>query len=197
MVIAVPKVSDDDLAEKREEILAGARSCFARYGYNGATVARLEEATGKSRGAIFHHYGNKEALFLALAHDDMRRMSEIAAEKGIIGLIRELVASDELTDWWGMRVEITRRVNTDPCFSAKWELDQLALRETVRERLTEQKKSGRIRDDVDVETIAQTLELVLDGVLSRLAQGHGTRGLEAALDFVETAVRAKDFNSSP
>lgn len=186
----MPKVSDSDLAEKKEEILHGARRCFATFGYDGATVARLEEATGKSRGAIFHHYGNKDALFLAVAHDDMRRMADIAADHGIIGLIRELVASDEHNDWWGMRVEITRRVNNDPCFSAKWELDQLSLKETVRCRLQEQRASGRLRDDVDVETIAQVLELVMEGVLGRLAQGHGTAGIPHVLDFVEKAVRA-------
>ena len=89
-----------------------------------------------------------------------------------------------------MRVEITRRVNIDPCFAAKWELDQRALRETVRTRLYEQRASGRIRADVEIETIAQTLELVLEGVLGRLAQGQGTEGLSDTLDFVESSLRS-------
>ncbi|WP_426718846.1 TetR/AcrR family transcriptional regulator [Corynebacterium auriscanis] len=187
----MPKVSDLDLTEKKIEILTGARTCFATYGYDGATVARLEEATGKSRGAIFHHYGNKDALFLAVAHEDMRRMSAIAARAGLIGLIRELVDSHDLTEWWGMRVEITRRANNDPCFSAKWELDQLALQQTVRDRLREQARQGRIRTDVPVDTIAEVLELVMEGVLSKLAQGvlSPDSDLEPALDFVETALR--------
>ena len=186
----MPKVSDTDLAERKVEILSGARHCFATYGYDGATVARLEETIGKSRGAIFHHYGNKDQLFLEVAHEDMRKMAELAADEGLIGAIRALVKSNDLTDWWGMRVEITRRVNIDPCFAAKWELDQLALRETVRTRLREQRSSGRIRKDVEVETIAQTLELVLEGVLGRLAQRQGTEGLSDALDFVESALRS-------
>ncbi len=186
----MPKVSETDLAERKVEILTGARHCFATFGYDGATVARLEETIGKSRGAIFHHYRNKDQLFLAVAHEDMRKMAKLAADEGLIGAIRTLVQSDDLTDWWGMRVEITRRVNMDPCFAAKWELDQLALRDTVRTRLQEQRASGRIRADVDVETIAQTLELVLEGVLGRLAQQQGTLGLSDALDFVENSLRA-------
>lgn len=34
--------------ERREQILAAARRCFAELGYEGATVVRLEEATGLS-----------------------------------------------------------------------------------------------------------------------------------------------------
>ena len=33
-------------------------------------MRRLEEATGLSRGAIFHHFRDKDALFLALAEQD-------------------------------------------------------------------------------------------------------------------------------
>lgn len=191
----MPKISDSDLAEKKEEILHGARRCFATYGYDGATVARLEEATGKSRGAIFHHYENKDALFLAVAHDDMRRMADIAADHGIIGLIRTLVSSPELNDWWGMRVEITRRINSDPCFYAKWELDQLSLRSTVKERLLEQKASGRLRNDVSIDVIAHVLEVVMEGVLGKLAQGHGSDDLPEVLDFIEQALRSPTARS--
>ncbi|KAB1503656.1 TetR/AcrR family transcriptional regulator [Corynebacterium sp. 320] len=186
----MPKVSDVDLAEKKSEILSGARHCFATYGYDGATVARLEEATGKSRGAIFHHYGNKDALFLAVAHDDMKRMADIAASEGLIGAIRVMMTDEKLNDWWGMRVEIIRRVNMDPCFSAKWELDQVSLRTTVRERLREQQHSGQLRTDVSVETMAQLLETVLEGVLARLAQGQGSTDVPATLDYVENMLRA-------
>src|SRR4051794_33793932 len=66
----MPKVSEAHLQSRRDQILAGARRAFARYGYEGATVARLEEETGLSRGAIFNYYRDKWALFLALAAED-------------------------------------------------------------------------------------------------------------------------------
>ncbi len=56
----MPKVSEDHLAARRSQILDGARQCFAQYGYDGATVRRLEETTGLSRGAIFHHFKDKD-----------------------------------------------------------------------------------------------------------------------------------------
>ncbi|MBK1789526.1 helix-turn-helix domain-containing protein, partial [Prauserella cavernicola] len=70
----MPRVSQDHLDARRRQILDGARACFGRHGYEGATVRRLEEATQRSRGAIFHHFRDKESLFLALAEDDAARM---------------------------------------------------------------------------------------------------------------------------
>jgi TetR/AcrR family transcriptional regulator, transcriptional repressor of aconitase len=51
----VPRVADDQLATRRQ-ILDGARRCFVEYGYDRATVRRLEQTIGLSRGAIFHHF---------------------------------------------------------------------------------------------------------------------------------------------
>jgi TetR/AcrR family transcriptional regulator, transcriptional repressor of aconitase len=48
-------VSDSHLAARRRQILDGAPACFAEYGYDKATVRRLEQTIGLSRGAIFHH----------------------------------------------------------------------------------------------------------------------------------------------
>ena len=45
----MPVMSENELNRRRQEILVGARKCFAEYGYEGATVRRLEQATGKSR----------------------------------------------------------------------------------------------------------------------------------------------------
>src|SRR5262252_74403 len=86
----MPRVSQDHLEARRREILAGARACFARFGYEGATVRRLEEATGLSRGAIFHHFRDKESLFLAVAEDDTAAMVATVAEHGLVQVMRDL-----------------------------------------------------------------------------------------------------------
>ena len=80
----MPIISDEELNRRRHDILVGARKCFADHGYEGATVRLLEEATGKSRGAIFHHFGDKESLFLALAKEDTLRQAEVVANNGLV-----------------------------------------------------------------------------------------------------------------
>ena len=63
----MPKITTERRTERREEILDGARRCFAEHGYEGATVTKLEREIGLSRGAIFNYFSSKDDLFLELA----------------------------------------------------------------------------------------------------------------------------------
>lgn len=52
--------------ETRERILAAAEECFARHGYEATGVAEICQRAGVSKGAFFHHFPTKQAVFLAL-----------------------------------------------------------------------------------------------------------------------------------
>ncbi|WP_028929978.1 TetR/AcrR family transcriptional regulator [Pseudonocardia asaccharolytica] len=187
----MPRVSTDQLAARRQQILDSARSCFARYGYEGATVRRLEQTTGLSRGAIFHYFRDKEALFLALAEQDARRMAEIVADQGLVQVMRELLAGEDGDDrsWLGTRLEVSRRLRTDPEFRQRWRAHSAALTAATRDRLERQAAAGALRDDVPVPVLAQYLELVLEGLVSHLAMGLPAGDLAGVLDVVEQTVR--------
>src|SRR3954469_20583836 len=141
----MPRVSQDHLDARRRQILAGARTCFARFGYEGATVRRLEEATSLSRGAIFHHFRDKESLFLALAEDEARRMADVVAEQGLVQVMRNLLSApggdEHPADWLGTRLEVSRRLRTDPEFRARWAERSEALTEATRARLLRQREA--------------------------------------------------------
>jgi AcrR family transcriptional regulator len=184
-------VSQDQLEARRQEILAGARACFARYGYEGATVRRLEEETGLSRGAIFHHFRDKESLFLAVAEDDAAAMVETVARNGLVQVMRDLLAPAEsdVVGWLGTQLEISRRLRTDPDFAKRWAVRAEAIAAATRERLTRQREAGVLRSDVSVDVMAQFLELAYDGLVLHLAMGRPAADLEQVLDLVEAAVR--------
>ena len=191
----MPRVSQDHLDARRRQILDGSRACFARYGYEGATVRRLEEATGLSRGAIFHHFRDKESLFLALAEDDAHRMADVVAEQGLVQVMRDLLeqrtgaTAEHPADWLGTRLEVSRRLRTDPDFRARWAERSKQLTAATRERLLRQRAAGNLRDDVDVDVLAGFLELVLEGLVSHLAMGLPADDMEPVLDLVEETVR--------
>jgi TetR/AcrR family transcriptional regulator, transcriptional repressor of aconitase len=190
----VPRVSQDQLDARRREILAGARASFARYGYEGATVRRLEEETGLSRGAIFHHFRDKDSLFFAVAEDDTATMVETVARHGLVQVMRDLLArahSADVPGWLGTQLEVSRRLRTDPEFAERWAARSAAIAEATRARLRRQREAGVLRDDVDVDTLAQFLELAYDGLVLRLATGQPADGLGPVLDLVEEAVRRR------
>ncbi len=185
----MPRVSQDHLDARRQQILDGARVCFARYGYEGATVRRLEEATSLSRGAIFHHFRDKESLFLALAEDDAHRMADVVAKEGLVQVMRDLLSTQDGADWLGSRLELSRRLRTDPEFRARWAERSERLSVATRERLLRQREAGKLRDDIDVDVLTAYLELVLEGLVSHLAMGLPADDLEPVLDLVESSVR--------
>ncbi|ALA67404.1 TetR/AcrR family transcriptional regulator [Corynebacterium lactis] len=185
----MPKVSDQALALRRHEILDGARQCFSEFGYEGATVSRLETATGKSRGAIFHHFGSKEGLFLALAEDDAASMAEIAESSGLVEVMRDIVAHPDKHEWLGTRLEIARKLRSDAEFRFKWLEHQDRLDEAVQQRLLQTSSSGSLRGDYSVRTMQLFLELILDGIIVRLASGRSVEELDIVLDLVEDSVR--------
>lgn len=39
--------------------------CFARYGYQGASIDRIAKAAGLTKGAIYYHFKDKEELLFA------------------------------------------------------------------------------------------------------------------------------------
>ena len=181
-------MSESELSRRRHDILVGARRCFAEHGYEGATVRLLEQATGKSRGAIFHHFGDKESLFLALAQEDAARQAEVVAQNGLVEVMREMLQHPERHDWLATRLEITSLLRTDPSFAARWKENQSVRDEAVRARLASNADKGRLRDDVEIDTLAIYLEVFMDGFINRLALGD-TAELENVLDLVEQSIR--------
>ena len=188
----MPRVSQDQLDARRQEILAAARTCFARYGYEGATVRRIEQETGLSRGAIFHHFRDKESLFLAVAEDDAAAMVATVARNGLVQVMRDLLAgadSPETAGWLGSQLEVSRRLRTDPEFAKRWAARSEAVAAATRDRLTRQYDAGVLRDDVPIEVLARFLELAYDGLVVHLASGRPADDLHPVLDLIESAVR--------
>ena len=63
---AVGRPPATDSAETRRRILAAARTCFGRYGYDKTTNKDIASAAGITAGAIYHYFPSKQDLFLAL-----------------------------------------------------------------------------------------------------------------------------------
>lgn len=185
----MPKVSPEQLAARRAEILEAARRAFARHGYEGATVKVLEAETGLSRGAIFHHFRDKDALFLALAEDDAAQMAQTVAAHGLVQVMRDL--QDRDAGWLGVQLEVRRRLRTDPDFAARWAEHQSAITGATTARLQRQRAAGVVRDDVPLPILVDFLRLALDGLVSGLAAGMPTDHLPGVLDLVEDAVRQR------
>jgi AcrR family transcriptional regulator len=77
----------------RDKILQAALEVFAEKGYHRALVDDIVRASRTSKGAVYHHFPNKEALFLALVDEFSARLAEamaagIASAHGGLGKVQ-------------------------------------------------------------------------------------------------------------
>jgi AcrR family transcriptional regulator len=165
----VPKVTQEHLDARRAQILDGARRAFAEHGYDGATVARLEEATGLSRGAIFHYFDNKTDLFVELAMEMNTRFGDILLHSGLDDAFRALTA--ENPEWLAVLIETESRMRHDEDFVRRFEAKAADAAPPIREWFESEQAAGRLRDDVEWAEIGRFTTSLLNGLGLRVAAG--------------------------
>lgn len=72
----------------RDALLDSARAAFAEHGYADAPLEDLLRGTGLSKGALYHHFGSKQGLFIAVVE---------AIDAQIVARIRAAVPEHEVT----------------------------------------------------------------------------------------------------
>lgn len=63
--------------ETAQNILAEAQRLFAERGFDGVSVNDVAIAAGVSKANIFHHFGSKQALYMAVLNDCLSDFGEL------------------------------------------------------------------------------------------------------------------------
>jgi AcrR family transcriptional regulator len=184
----MPKVTQEHLDARRKEILDGARRAFAEHGYEGATVARLEEATGMSRGAIFHYFENKNDLFVELAMETSTRFGDILLEQGLEEAFRALTA--ENPEWIAVLIETESRMRHDEDFVRRFEAKAADASPRIRDWFRDQQAAGKLRDDIPSEELGRFTTSLLNGLALRIAGGDPF-DIEAMLQLLGDAIAVR------
>ena len=111
----------------RDRILQAALQVFAEKGYHRAVVDDIIRASQTSKGAVYHHFPNKEALFLALVDEFSGRLAEAVAtaiegSHGPLGKVEAALGAGLLT--FARHRELARillleSVSLGPAYAAK------------------------------------------------------------------------------
>jgi AcrR family transcriptional regulator len=111
----------------RDRILDAALDVFARKGYHRAIVDDIVRASGTSKGAVYHHFTTKEAVFLALVDEFAGRLAAAVAESiaGRTGALAKVegALTAALTTFAGneqlARLILLEAVSLGPTYQAK------------------------------------------------------------------------------
>ncbi len=160
----------------RQAVLEAAIRRFGRDGYRRTSVAEIARDARLSGTAAYAYFPNKEALFIAAVDED----AAAVIEEGLSTL------NDDLDiDQWRQtliftlldavqRHPLARRVlsGLEPEFTVRL-LDIPALeqlRKETTERIRSQQVTGRVRNDIDAQQIANGLVTIVLALLMSLLQ---------------------------
>lgn len=119
---------EESRARTRASLLTSARVVVAREGYENASIDRIAEEAGFSKGAFYSNFESKEEIVLELLEThSMQDVTEIAALLGdsrdplhMVEVISEWAQQHATDASWGLiALELFRRARRDRTFSQR------------------------------------------------------------------------------
>lgn len=176
----MPKVTQQYMDARREQILDAARRCFLRDGFHSASMQDLFTEAGLSAGAVYRHFTSKDEMILAIAEENMREvlgvtltvatnrqdrsMGAVMAE--LLDVIRVKSADGNLA---GLAVLVWGEAMRNRSVAQK--LDQLMgrMRADLAIMVRDHQDHGDLPTSVTAEAIASAMLSVLPGYILQLA----------------------------
>jgi AcrR family transcriptional regulator len=75
-VAGAPLPGRADAARNREKVLAAARRLFDEHGVGNVTIDQIARDAGVGKGTVFHRFGDRAGLVMALVDDEERALQE-------------------------------------------------------------------------------------------------------------------------
>jgi TetR/AcrR family acrAB operon transcriptional repressor len=148
----------------RRDLLNIAIDCFARYGFQATSIDRIAKAAGLTKGALYYHFKDKEALLFAavtnrLGQFERRVVTDLAAVSDPPTALREVarVCLDHATKSNHRRMIVTlmvEAIDTNPRLAAEFRTMMQRLRAFVRRLVQRGQDRGQFRPDVKAAVAA-------------------------------------------
>ncbi|MAT64368.1 MAG: TetR family transcriptional regulator [Gammaproteobacteria bacterium] len=162
----------------RRRILESAYQEVYRHGYQGTRLDDVLKATGLTKGALYHHFPNKQALGYAVVEDVIRGIISDIWRKpleqaedplaSIIHTIRHMdrLAGDQITTLGCPLNNLAQEMSPlDEGFRRRIDAVYQDWRAWLARALERGRAQGRIRADVDCEQVATFIVAALTGCI--------------------------------
>lgn len=186
-----PPASDG--ASTRARILDGARTRFARDGFDVTTLAQIAAESDVTPGTIYHYFESKPALFVAVGEavgstfferfrEDVGDSEDItSALRAMVAAFRELASEDPTTA--GFMAVWATEVSRHEDIRALVGGDGLAgALDLYRALALEALEAGQLAEGADAEMVAGVCVSLLFGLAVLVQVGHGDDLAPAACD---------------
>ena len=176
----MPRISLERKAERRAEIVAAARTCFARRGFHNSTLQDVFAEAGLSAGCVYNYFQSKDELMLAIAeerHNEERRLIGEASETDdpVVALrqVARTFADEYLTedglDNRRIALQTWSEAQINPSMLSSVRAGMDGPRAQLAQLIRRGQIAKRLTSKLDAEAIAHTLIAIFHGsVLQKL-----------------------------
>ena len=182
--------------DRRAEILEAAERCFARSGFHQASMQDICAEAGMSPGNLYRYFRSKEALIAGISE---RNRAQAAAALGDIGKAPDFFAAlaeharhhliERSADEVGLCAEIMSESRRNPEVARLCEKIERDIKNRLAAMLRSAIERGEVRADLDVESAALVLMVLVDGMSWRRAVEKGF-DVERVLPMILQMVRS-------
>jgi AcrR family transcriptional regulator len=178
----------------RQRLREAALAEYERYGVAAASIDRITEAAGYSRGAFYANYESKFELALELWAESAER--ETALWEGVIDAAlapREMLLQmqsnfDRLaneTVWWVLEIEVRMEATRNPEFRARYQARDDIVASHLRRMLGKLCRVAGCEQTADIDYIACVIQSFTQGLhFARSSQSPGSLLVRLLLDLL-------------
>lgn len=187
----------------RKDIIGVARRLFSEHGYHNTGIADIQQATGLTKGAFYHHFRSKEELALAIldvAQADYAKhligpaMARSSPGDRLEALLDGAVELNSRPEWCNCQMMVTLcaelTASNGRLREAVQEM-QLGLFEVWRSQIAEARDAGQLDESIDPETAAQWVMSTMAGLLLARKLGTARVAPEAIIQMMKHALLSK------
>jgi TetR/AcrR family transcriptional regulator len=184
-------------ADRRDQILREAMSCFATNGFRGTTTRELAARVGITEAALYRYFPSKEALYGAIIdrktaapalHESLDASALAGDDRAVLGGLARAVLERGQADPEFMRIltftALEGHALSEPFFAARVR----RLREFLAEYLARRVAEGAFRPIDPVLAARAFLGMVFDELTARVVFGQGALQSHPLEEVVENFV---------
>ena len=209
----MPRVSDEHLERRRQQILDAARICFVRKGFHQTSMQDVFTESGLSAGAVYRYFKSKDELVIALASTaagDIRAEMTAVIHGDPLPTPAELLG--RMTDWISAQSGPEGRIRLAPQAWSLALIDEAAaipvrqtmagIREMWREYAERMRTAGWLPPDADLDAVAAALFGLLPGfvlqhlLLGDMVRDQYLRGVETLFPYGRPASRQQSHTTA-
>lgn len=148
-----------DPERTRRAILDAARSEFCQHGLTGARIERITRRSRSNTRMIYHYFGNKEGLYLAVlesVYGEIRKLEQqldLARAEPVEGMKRLILFT---FDFFASRSDFIALISNENILKARFlkrlpsiQAMTVPLVEAIRDLLDRGREQGAFRDGID------------------------------------------------